>query len=864
MDKVDQAIRQLSIDVVGGAAAVAKLKDVARAEGEAETATKSRMTATERLQQQNERMMAQQARMLEIERQMRVAQMATIQTQQAMVQQYQQAVAANDNYAKSSNRVGDALLFGTKSAIEHGAAYLATAGAIGAGLLVFGSLLAILAPIVIAYKLVKAAIESVAEAWALGGAKLAEYIEIAKRAAAVDLSTSFFQKIEKSAIAAKLPVDDLTAAFKKLTEVSTDKLGGSALQKRIEQLTTGQETPRDKGVLKPLTGNFQGNTGVAALAAANSAEEKFRAVVSLVDQAMTKGERLAALDLAGTALGPVIAENLRKDSDYLKNMLASADKIKATELVSDADIGRALEMQNRYDAAVKILEMRWHPIQNLLTSAGIAMHSTWVNIVSAIASAVDWAVRLITKLGEAPAWFQNQLNRGATAFMEATTTPESRKTAEQSLGISSDPADIAATKAANDRTEAVARLTAGLQNKNAVEQAAAQVNLIQNSVWRDTSKNIEDVAKKTAEARDQYDRAKDGIEKHTARLIADTDAIGLGVGAQEEFRAKAALVTAAKQAELEITPKLTAEIDKLAKAAGVAGQARAEKSAQSQADFARETVFLSDVEKQIAAVNFQLHGDQWKNYGDSALSNTLRIVDSLKLVKDAAGTFASGLAKDLATGVPGVQALQNALKTLASSVLDASIKKLVDQGLSSLASALTGAAGGAVAGAGQAATMTAGATEAAGILTTAGSSVGASILAGATEAANILGLTIPPAASALPTAGALTGAEVGGGGIVAGTALTEGGTVVGIAAGLLSAAMGPIGLVFLAIAAAAAAFGLSGSSKGDTWLKGQIEGMNSRNFDYAQRSAMVGVDSSSRVGEIGSFDYFDEEKREAA
>jgi hypothetical protein len=338
----------------------------------------------------------------------------------------------------------------------------------------------------------------------------------------------------------------------------------------------------------------------------------------------------------------------------------------------------------------------------------------------------------------------------------------------------------------------------------------------------------------------------------TAQIKAQTDAetvkqatIGRSVGAAAAYTAEQTRLDKARQDSQTLTPQELKDLRDTSTALGLKTQASAQASAQNAADFALQTVFLSDTEKQIAAVNFQLHGNSWKDFMNDGLSSTLRLVDSLKLLKDAAGSFASGLAKDLASGVPKVEALNSALKTLASSVLDAAVKRLVDQALSGLAGALTGAAGGAVAGSAQAATMTTGATSAAGILTSAGATVAASIIGGATEAASILGLTIPPAAATLPVAGATAGTEIGAGGIVAGTAIKAGSFS-------LAAAMGPIGLAVAAIAAAAALFGLSGSkeSKSDTWLKGQIEGMNQRGADIANRSAMVGVDTNTRQGAI--------------
>lgn len=508
--------------------------------------------------------------------------------------------AANDNYARSSSLVSDVLRVATKTAVDHAASWLATAGAIGAGVLIFGSLLAVIGPIIFAYKALKAAIDLVDEAWELSGKELEKWRKIAEKAAASGVSTEFFQKISEAAADAKLPVDELTKSLSNLATVSADKLGGSDLQKRLDQLTGA--------------GNFQGNTGVGQLAQANTQEEKFRAIVSLVDQAMAKGERLAALDLTSKFLSPAAQAALAADAEYLRRMLESADKLSKTELVSDESIGRALELQRRYDDAVKILEQRWHPIQDLLTKGGIELRAAWVGIVEAIANGVDWATKLVMKISEIPQTFWDYVRTGANvasrgvAAVAPTLGPVGTAIGAGASLVARSTSDqpVQETNAYGD---AVNRLAAGLKNVNAVQQAVAQTNAVQAAVWKDTSKNIEDAARRTAEARDQYDRAKDAIEKHTSRMDADRQSVGLGAGALEEFRARAQLTTAALQAKIPVVGEVAAEIDRLAKAAGAAGEALAKARVSSQIAFERKTLFLSPEDVQIAQQLRSIYGN---------------------------------------------------------------------------------------------------------------------------------------------------------------------------------------------------------------------------------------------------------------
>lgn len=655
MAGASEAVRRLSYKVdsddavrrIGSVQAAQKGVTAALNEGSAATGVNEARTA--KLHSRYDQLIAQQ----------RAYQAVIIRQAAATVDSTNAMTAANDNYARSTSHVSDVLRVATKTAVDHAASWLATAGAVGAGVLIFGSLLAILGPIILAYKVIKEVVTLAAEAWDLGAKKLAEYRDIATKAAAVDLSTDYFQRITKSATDAKLPVDDLTAALKKLADVSTEKLGGSALQTRMDQLTKA--------------GNFQGNTGVDQLAAANTQEQKFRAITTLIDHAMQKGERLAALDLAGTALGPVIAENLRKDSEYLNKMQASADKLAATEIVSAGDVGRALELQARYDAAVKILEQRWHPIQDLLTSAGVKMQAAWVGIVEAVANAVDWVTKLVMKIGEIPQTFWDYIKKGANiaATGIATVAP--------AIPMIGPVGGMAARAVANATSEspavatdaysvALVKLRAGLQNTNAVQQQVNEANTIATKVYGDTSKATDDAAKKQSEARDQYDRARDAIEKHTARLVADKDAVGLGVGAQEELRAKAALTTAAFQAKIPVTAELTAEIDRLSKAAGGAAVELEKAKIASQIDFNRQTAFLSPQDVAIAQQLKGLYGNDVPAALASSEAAAIRFNGSLKNLGDAAANFGENLLQAVLSGKTGIEALIPALSSLGSAL----------------------------------------------------------------------------------------------------------------------------------------------------------------------------------------------------
>jgi hypothetical protein len=354
-----------------------------------------------------------------------------------------------------------------------------------------------------------------------------------------------------------------------------------------------------------------------------------------------------------------VAANLAKDSDYLNKMLASADKIKAEDLVSQASIDNAVALQNRLDAAEKILSQRWHPIQDLLVQGGLVMREAWVNIVESIASAVDWAGKLISKLGEVPGWFQTQMNRGATAFMNLTTTPESRAASETSLGISSNPADIAMLAARQ-------RLASGLQNPANVSAATDQINSIQNKLFADRSK---DPAKVTAPDTSAYDRATESVLKYIETTKAASLAVSDAAAEQEKFKVIAQLTAAGMKDGL--TPeaaKLKAEMSGLGEKAGAAADALAKARAVSNIEFGRKTALLSQDDVQIATQLKSIYGNDVPAALNSTYAASIRLNNAFQQIGSA---IESNLTQGLTDIVSGAKSAGDAFANMGKSIVTA-------------------------------------------------------------------------------------------------------------------------------------------------------------------------------------------------
>lgn len=491
--------------------------------------------------------------------------------------------------------------------------------------------------------LVKNAFDLLSEAWTLGGKKLEEYRGIAEKAAAVDLSTTYFQRITKAATDAKLPVDVLSKALQNLQSVSTDQLGGSVLNNRLSEHLKA--------------GNFAGNPGVTALGQANTTEERFKAIIKLIDEANAKGERLAALDIAKTAFGDDIAGRLRQDSEYLHNIEASAEKISATQLVSDADVGRALDLQHRYDAAVAILEQRWHPIQDLLTQLGIKMQAAWVGIVEAIANAVDAAAKLVMKIGEIPASFWAYLAKGASVVLPAVGAAAGAvggpvgAVAGYAVGKLITAGDD--SKPLDDRASAVNRLAAGLKNHNSVVAAGTVALGVYDNVIRDTSKSLNDNAKTQQTAADAVDRAINSTVRHLEQQKADAAAVGLGAAALAAFRVQAAETAAVQANGGKETEEQAKRFAQLKVEAAAAAEALARAKVDNTISRGRQTALLSPEDVQIANQLKDIYPDVATALGSIEASG-LRANSALSgFASTASGTLVTGLS-DIFDGTKSV------------------------------------------------------------------------------------------------------------------------------------------------------------------------------------------------------------------
>ncbi|SFN02444.1 hypothetical protein SAMN05216573_10768 [Bradyrhizobium sp. Rc3b] len=578
----------------------------------------------------------------------------------ADISKFQRAMDDTTSLAKK------ATLAITKQTIQMSAGFLVSQGAAGAATLAFGRLLGAAAPVLLAITAIRDAFKLMSYATELAKAKIEEFNAVTAEANATGFSTDFFQRITKSGGEARDKIIDLTEALKQFNSASTDKLGGSTIQKRLDELQK--------------VGNFPGGA-----IGGNDGEGKLRSVVALIDDAMQKGQRLAALDLTETAFGPKVAAALRADSGYLDDMLRRADAVNKTQLISDEDLGRAQDLQRRMDEAQKILADKWKPVQDDIAKLGMNYHESWVAITEDLAAAVGYATQLYTALGKVPDWFANRIGGASVwkSITDATTTPESRKAAEDYYGITKDPRDVQMAPATD-------KLGAALKNYAAVTQAMRQAQDIATSVRGDTSK---DPAKKVDEQADAYDRATEAIEKHIARLQADAQAEGLGAAAQAQMRAEATLTTAAMQAYGKVTPQVAAQISDYAKRTGEAATALEKARVAASIEFGAKTAFLTSEDVSIARQLAGVYGNDVTAALGSSEAAAMRMVNALTDISKTAQDINRGIFTDFTQQIRNGASAMDALKTAGLNALTKISDKLAQMAADQLWSSAFGGGG---------------------------------------------------------------------------------------------------------------------------------------------------------------------------
>lgn len=149
------------------------------------------------------------------------------------------------------------------------------------------------------------------------------------------------------------------------------------------------------------------------------------------------------------------------------------------------------------------------------------------------------------------------------------------------------------------------------------------------------------------QANDVLDRAINTLERHTAQTVADTQAVGLGAGALAEYKAEAALMTAAQQNGTVVTQKMADHFQDLAQDAGDAAAALAKAKVASDIQFSSGTALLSAEDVKIAQQLKTIYGNDIPAALSSSEAAAIRF-------NDATRELSTSIQNDLVTGLTDI------------------------------------------------------------------------------------------------------------------------------------------------------------------------------------------------------------------
>jgi lambda family phage tail tape measure protein len=307
------------------------------------------------------------------------------------------------------------------------------------------------------------------------------------------------------------------------------------------------------------------------------------------------GQVLGSIKVAGTLFGDEAAANLQRDSYYFEGITAAMVKIKAEELIKQADVDRAVGMKRELEAAYGVLQARDQKARSDWSNWGIEIQQVWTDIVKDYANALTWLDRILGRTQEitkeagkpkSPFWS----TIGASSF-------------EGFGGDGSDPLTP------EQRARVRAEKSLGLQLGNP-QNTRNNVNYLQELADKrtpDTSSpsgaglagNL-DIPKPTGDPNDKVDAAINTLRRHVEAQNADTLAMGLGVGALARFRAEAAQTAAVQANAGQITADQAAKFEVLKKRAEETAVALEKARVAQSISFGRQTALLDPADVAIA------------------------------------------------------------------------------------------------------------------------------------------------------------------------------------------------------------------------------------------------------------------------
>ena len=472
---------------------------------------------------------------------------------------------------------------------------------------------------------------------AIGSARdqLKDMVEIADKAKNLGVSGSFLQGFSAEAKKLQVEVDDLEGALSHAFNATKDKspidLGEWETGK--DRITEVEKALRVyNATLAKAAG--QQLQGLVLFRDADTQEKKIQAVLQAMVQLEGIGQKAAALDLGEKMFGSKFVDNIRQGRTSAEGLLETIRTagLGVNSIFPDALVQRAKEMDDQLKLAHQRLSTALKPSWNDLADVLLTIKGYWSDTITLIAKAVELSnqIRIPGIVGASSD--DVDAKRSALAAINARLAG----TGGGTTGLIDMPAlDIPGLGRVIDSTkERLERWRDELQKEIAAltkgEGEGPPTKPSRGAGETPTRKPTD-----TGGLRDRFETGIDTIEKRTAALNAEAEAIDLGTIARERAKIVAQLETVAKQAnaaagkgENVVTEEQRKQIEEVANAYGKA------------ADAAQRAKIMSDIKFDLATA--------WLTQEDVAIARALRdlypdIASGLNSVEAAGMRAANGL-----------------------------------------------------------------------------------------------------------------------------------------------------------------------------------------------------------------------------
>lgn len=428
--------------------------------------------------------------------------------------------------------------------------------------------------------------------------QLERFIKLGENAERAGVGVEFFQRFSEAAKDAKIEVAAVEAALKKAGQTVTPKFEqADPIRARLSDLF-------ESGYL----GNYQ-SQAIGQYRAANNNEDRIRAAVHAMRELRDLGEGLAAIDLAERLFGSDVAERIRSGRLEIEAIIESLDR-KRDDLVRQEEVERAAEFKERLAEAYQTIDEALH-VSLALAEAGRAVNDIWLKIAETTAKAATVAGTYLDKMLDALKVAKEAQGVAGLQSPLAAKEPEEGQSLGATLGA-------VAGRGARGRTiydsPAGPDLPKGLiENAPLPPRRPLDVVLNPEKYGIGVKPTGGSGAKDSKESLNAVETYINGLERSTAALKGEMDAIGLGNAERQVAINLARAEAIAKQNNIKLSD---AEIQRIRETS------KASVAARDAIDDARE--------KQ----------QQIRDVGAAALGG---IVDGFRSGKSAAEVFAGTL-----------------------------------------------------------------------------------------------------------------------------------------------------------------------------------------------------------------------------